>query len=55
MPPKERKHGKLLPALQSCHTLPLWLVTTFSEGEVCLVIVGQGTGTFDTRGCSKHF
>lgn len=54
IPPKEGKHEKPMPALQSCHTLGLWLMTAFSEGEVSLVIAEQGMGTFRTW-IQKHF
>lgn len=53
--PKEAMHGKLLPALQSCPTLELGLLTSLSEREVSLVIGEQGTGTFSLRGSAKHF
>lgn len=48
-------HGKLLPALQACHTLELGMIITLSEGEVSLVITEQGTEIFSLGGCAKHF
>lgn len=48
-------HGKLLLALPPCHTLDLQLASTFSEGEVFLVIARQGTGKVNTRECSKCY
>lgn len=47
--------SKLVMSPKERHTLDLWLVTIFSEGEVSLVVARQGMGTFNTRGSSKSF
>lgn len=45
--------SKLIMSPKERCTLDLWLVTTFSEGEVSVIIARQGTRTFNTRGSSK--